>query len=167
MRFLLLTLLLSSGALAIGQKPAVNFDGSGALLATQDSFVTINADQNDWPAVLRVVDDLAIDFGRVTGANGSVVLHGDGQSTMNASMIFNVTGRPNFGITSKATKPGGTIIAGTMGHSSVIDSLVAQGKLNLTVIQGGWESYVSSVVQDPMPGVSEALVIAGSSTPCC
>lgn len=161
MRFLLSALLLLPGVLAIGQKPIVNFNASGPLLADQNSFVSIHADHNDWPAVLRVCDDLAMDFGRVTGANGTVVLHGDAMSAMNASLIFNVTGRPNFGITSKATAPGGTIIAGTIGYSSIIDNLVAQGKLDVTGIQNSWESYVSSIVYDPMPGVSEALVIAG------
>lgn len=161
MRSLLSTLLLLPGVLAIGQKPVVNFNASGSLLASQSSFVTINADQNEWPAVLRVCDDLAMDFGLVTGTNGSVMLHGDGMSAMNASMIFNVTGRSSFGIMSSATTPGGTIIAGTIGNSSLIDDLIAQGKLDVTEIRGSWESYVSSVVSDPMPGVSQALVIAG------
>lgn len=162
-----LLLLLPGGVLAIGQKSLVNFNSSGIMLASQDSFVTINADKNDFPAVLRVCDDLAMDFGRVTGANGSVVLHGDGAPTMNASMIFNVTGKPNFGITSNATQSGGAIIAGTIGHSSVIDNLVSQGRLNVAEIKGKWESYVSSVVQNPMPGVSQALVIAGMVVHLC
>lgn len=149
------------GALAIGQQPTVNFNGSGTFLASQTSFVTINADKNEWPAVLRVCDDLAMDFGRVTGVNGSVTLLGDGLAAMNASMIFNITGRPSFGITSNATMPGGTIIAGTVGVSSTIDSLIAQGKLDVSMIQGSWESYVSTVVSSPVPGVAEALVIAG------
>lgn len=162
MRFLLFPLLFLPQVLAIGQRPIVNFNASGPLLADQSSFVTINADKNDWPAVLRVCDDLAMDFGRVTGTNGSVILLGNGSSAKNASMIFNVTGRSDFGVVSNATTPGGTIIVGTVGQSSAIDTLVSQGKINVSGIQGSWESYTSTMVYSPMPGVSEALVIAGS-----
>ena len=54
------------------------------------------------------------------------------------------------------------IIAGTIGNSSVIDSLIEQGKLNTTAINGKWEAFVSQVVKDPIEGCDEAVVIAGS-----
>lgn len=162
MSFLRAIAFLASGALAIGQRSTVNFDGSGILLASNTSFVNIYADPNDWPAVLRVCDDLAMDFGRITGTNGSVIHNGNGTgASLNASMIFNVTGRPSFGVISSGSASGGVIIAGTLGRSSVIDRLVAEGKLDVTGIEGSWEAYVSAIVHDPLLGVEEAMVIAG------
>jgi hypothetical protein len=56
---------------------------------------------------------------------------------------------------------GGAIIAGTLGKSSIIDRLVAEGKLDVAAIEGAWEAYVSTTVSDPIPGVAEAMVVAG------
>jgi len=54
------------------------------------------------------------------------------------------------------------IIAGTIGKSSVIKSLVASGKLDIEDVVGKWEAFVSVVVNNPLPGVDQALVIAGA-----
>ncbi|KAI0473912.1 hypothetical protein GGR56DRAFT_556660 [Xylariaceae sp. FL0804] len=54
------------------------------------------------------------------------------------------------------------IIAGTLNHSWVVDDLVANGKLDVSDIAGQWESFVTQVVADPLPGCARALVIAGS-----
>ncbi|TKA64698.1 hypothetical protein B0A55_11188 [Friedmanniomyces simplex] len=134
------------------------------LLASSGSAVQIFAEQDDWPAVLRVCDDLATDFGRVTGLNGTVSLLQNGTSpSLNSSMIFNVTGKTTYqmGGSSYGSK-GGFIIAGTVGNSTIIDGLVKAGKIDVSAIEGTWEAYVSAMVADPMPGVSQAMVIAGS-----
>ena len=144
-----------------GQKPTVNFDGDGLELASGGSAVQIMCDAGDYPGVLRVCDDLALDFGRVTGTNGSVMLMGDGPA-MNASMIFNITGRSTFAMESGAAK-GGVIIAGTIGNSSTIDKMISDGKIDVSEIEGEWEAYVSAVVDSPMDGVDSAMVIAGKS----
>lgn len=44
----------------------------------------------------------------------------------------------------------------------MIDSLVSDGKINVTDIEGLWESFVSTVVENPIEGCDKALVIAGS-----
>jgi hypothetical protein len=54
------------------------------------------------------------------------------------------------------------IIAGTIGHSQVIDDLISAGRINVTEIKGQWESFMSQVIREPIPGCSRALVIAGS-----
>ncbi len=54
------------------------------------------------------------------------------------------------------------ILIGTLGRSSLIDALAASGKINVSAIQGQWESYLATVVADPFPGVAQALVIAGA-----
>jgi hypothetical protein len=44
----------------------------------------------------------------------------------------------------------------------VINALISSGKLNVSSIQGQWESFISQVVDSPLPGIEKALVIAGS-----
>lgn len=153
--------LFASSALAIGQQPTINTKGHGMLLGSSDCAVTIIADRSDWPAVLRVANDLALDFGRVTGNNGSVTLRGDGPM-MNASTIMNVTGMTSFEMQGGKVECGGVIIAGTVGSSSLISDIVSSGKMDASAIEGQWEAYASALVNDPLPGVDRAMVIAGS-----
>lgn len=54
------------------------------------------------------------------------------------------------------------ILVGTLGQSSLIDALVSAGKIDASAIKGQWESYLAAVVDDPLPGIKRALVIAGS-----
>lgn len=54
------------------------------------------------------------------------------------------------------------IIIGTIGNSSVIDQLIANNKLDASAITGNWEQFIIETITDPLPGVNEALVIAGS-----
>lgn len=57
---------------------------------------------------------------------------------------------------------GGCVIYGTLGHSEILDSLGAQGKVNYERIYGKWEVYDFRIVDNPLPGVEQTLVIAGS-----
>ena len=66
------------------------------------------------------------------------------------------------GQTLAAGKSANTIIAGTIGHSSVIDEMVKRGKIDVTALRDGWEQYQIQVVKNPVAGVANALVIAGS-----
>ena len=54
------------------------------------------------------------------------------------------------------------ILVGTIGKSPLIDGLVSSGKLDVSAIRGSWESYRLVRLTDPFPGITEALVIAGS-----
>jgi hypothetical protein len=179
LRPLLSLLSLAGTALALGQNATIAFNASSGChqLASEASSVQIMADSNDWPAVLKAAHDLSQDFGRVTGTNGSVVLSNTSDTSdvpaynagsyfssnpHNASMIFNITGLTTFSTTASGAK-GGTIIAGTIGNSSLIDALIKSGKIDVSAIQGTWEAYTSTIVSNPMEGVHEALVIAGSN----
>ncbi|QGW27534.1 glycosyl hydrolase 115 family protein [Phnomibacter ginsenosidimutans] len=55
-----------------------------------------------------------------------------------------------------------TVIAGTIGHNKWIDALVASKRLNVTAIQGKWECFTITTIQQPFPGTAQALIIAGS-----
>lgn len=155
----------SASAIEGFRKPTVSSQGGNgsSLLASRGSAVHIHADAADWPGVLRAANDLALDFGRVTGTNGSLSV--TGAATANASMIFNVTGiNEDWSVgstsnTSSYATNAGNIIVGTIGNSSFIDGLIASGQLDVSGVVGEWEAYVSTVVQ--VNGTGEALVIAG------
>lgn len=54
------------------------------------------------------------------------------------------------------------ILVGTLGKSALIDGLVRDKKLDAEAIRGRWEAFTLAVVDNPMPGVGRALVVAGS-----
>ncbi|KAF2023272.1 hypothetical protein EK21DRAFT_81310 [Setomelanomma holmii] len=148
------------------RKPTVAFTaGNGTLLASRSSPVSIRADAADWPGVLRAAHDLALDFGRVTGTNGSLTTTGTAKA--NSSVIFNVTGiSNNWAVGPSGGYPtgssAGAIIVGTIGNSSLIDGMIASGQLDVNAIEGQWESYVSTFVENAGNGTGSAIVIAGS-----
>jgi hypothetical protein len=163
-RVLSFFLLVSTFVSAIGQKATVDFKaGNGSLLlATRSSQVNVILDGADWPGVLRAAHDLAVDFGRVTGLNGTLTANGNG--TKSAAAIFNVTGINNDWSVGSVRTNGtakGTIIVGTIGNSSLIAALVKSGKIDVSETEGQWEAFVSAVVKNPTDGIDEALVIAG------
>ena len=54
------------------------------------------------------------------------------------------------------------IIAGTIGKSEWIDALVSRHKIDTAAIAGSWERYMIEVVNNPIPGIKKAIVVAGS-----
>ncbi|KAA6303009.1 MAG: hypothetical protein EZS26_000904 [Candidatus Ordinivivax streblomastigis] len=54
------------------------------------------------------------------------------------------------------------VIIGTLGKSSFIDQLVSAGKMEESKLADKWETFLISVIDNPLPGVTKALVIAGS-----
>ena len=112
--------------------------GAGDLsLADGKTVAAIFVETNDERAVLRAAGDLADDFARVTGE------------------------KPEIENQLSPDKQIGVII-GTLGKSKTVDRLAAEGKLATNGVSGAWESYVLQIVKNPLPGVDQALVIAGS-----
>ena len=91
----------------------------------------------DWPAVRRAVGDLRQDFAHVGGHAPAVAAAPTGAQT-------------------------DAVIVGTLGHSALIDALVAAGKLDAAALRGRWEGFAIATVDAPLPGIARALVIAGS-----
>ncbi|MBO0843103.1 MAG: glycosyl hydrolase 115 family protein, partial [Nocardioides sp.] len=93
---------------------------------------------SDYTGVRRTVGDLADDVNRVTGIEPKVT-------------------------TSDAipTDSDRIVIVGTLGHSPLIDRLASQHKIDSATIKGKWETSIEQVVDNPVPGVKQALVIAG------
>jgi hypothetical protein len=110
----------------------------GAVALARPGMVSpIWASDNDWPGVLRAGRDLQSDMARVTGI----------------TPIFG-TGRPS--------PSADAVIVGTIGRSALIDGLAAAGKIDISEVRGKWESFLFQVVDNPLPGIARALVIAGS-----
>src|SRR5690606_19554613 len=83
-------------------------------------------------------------------------------ATFLAEDIERVTGKKPAILTSSNQASGNTIIIGTIGHSALIDQLIASKKLNVDAIKDQWERFIIQTVQNPFPNVKEALVIVGS-----
>ncbi len=112
--------------------------GAGRFpLAADGRVATLRLDAGEWPGVIRAATDLKADLGRVTSVE------------------------PNVVVGAQAT-PGPLVLIGTIGRSATIDRLVADGKIDGRALAGKWETFVTRIVAKPLPGVDEALVIAGS-----
>jgi hypothetical protein len=126
-------------ALALGEARYVTFaPGRAALpLASRGAATPLYVDNQDYPGVVRAARDLQADIERVTKLKPALN-------------------------TSRPTSSQEVVLIGTVGHSPLIDNLAQSGKLNVDPIRGKWESFVREVVEQPLPGVARALVIAGS-----
>ncbi|MCL6591523.1 MAG: glycosyl hydrolase 115 family protein [Firmicutes bacterium] len=91
----------------------------------------------DYPGVIRAVSDLRADIGRVTQIEPDIY---SGQIPVKSEAV----------------------LIGTLGRSSLIDSLIQDGKLNVNGVAGRWETWILEVIDNPLPGINRALVIAGS-----
>lgn len=54
------------------------------------------------------------------------------------------------------------VIGGTIGQSKLIDKLIQNHKIDVSKVKGQWETFSIAVVNEPLPGVKQALVITGS-----
>ncbi|HTV82526.1 MAG TPA: glycosyl hydrolase 115 family protein [Acidobacteriaceae bacterium] len=135
----LILLALPARLLALGQPQYVR--GTPALggftLAQNGRTAEIDVDSGDWWGVLHAAQDLRRDFRRVTGVT------------------------PNL-VESAQTPQGDVILIGTIGKSRAIDELIREHKIDVSAIRGQWEATLTQVVEDPLPGIARALVIAGS-----
>ncbi|SDH05619.1 glycosyl hydrolase 115 family protein [Nonomuraea jiangxiensis] len=92
---------------------------------------------SDHAGVVRVAGDLQADLERVTGV------------------------RPDL-VRDRVPRRDEVVLVGTIGRSPLIDGLIKAGKLDVSGIAGKWETSLEQVVQNPVPGVRRAFVIAGS-----
>lgn len=143
-RFLLSLLALACGAHAIGQSTCVEFKSSRSTfpLVSNKRATPLLVSPDEWPGVQRAATDFATDIQRVTGVKPT---------------IANVTNS-----TSSAAKQPSVIIIGTLGKSSLIDEVVNRTRLDVSSINGQWESFIAKQVSNPLPGVESAYVIVGA-----
>ena len=130
---------VATGFASLGDRSLlVDASASGAVpLVRSGKAAPLHVADNDWPGVLRAAGDLQADLARVTGIKPTL-----GPATPGATPL--------------------AVLIGTVGRSTLIDGLVAAGRLDVAAIRGQWEAFVIETVEHPLPGVDRALVIAGS-----
>jgi len=111
--------------------------GSFPLVAGGQAAALYMSD-NEWAGVQRAARDVQADINRVTGREPQLL-----------------TDAPAAG---KAP----VVLVGTLGHSALIDKLVQAGKLDVSNLAGRWETFAVQAIDNPLPGVARALVVAGS-----
>lgn len=57
---------------------------------------------------------------------------------------------------------GNAIFVATLGKSTLVDSLAAEGKLDVSDVTGQWETFILQVVDEPVAGIDKGLFIVGS-----
>ena len=133
---------VSAGLAASPLRAAMRFDAAakGFDLASAGTVTPVYVDSGDHAGVRRAARGLAVDIGRVTGTE--------------ATLLEKPVPDPGAGKR--------LVLIGTLGRSPTIDALAAAGQIDVAPIRGKWESYTLRTVRNPLPGVAEALVIVGS-----
>lgn len=122
----------------LGQKlicSAQKSDGSFAI-AAKGKAASLVFSKEDFPGVIRVGGHLQTDIKNITGSE--------------PALLFD-------NVPSQAA-----VIIGTIGKNPVIDKLISTKKLDVKEIAGRWETFVIEVVDNPLPNVKRALIIAGN-----
>jgi len=134
-----LAILLPSFLWAIGGPDYISTSGGKGRFALSafGKSATLCISSKDFPGVIRALNDLKIDIGKVTSKE------------------------PNIAI-DKIPQQKEIVIIGTFGKSPVLDQLVKSKKLDLKDILGKWETFLIQVIENPLPGIDKALVIVGS-----
>jgi len=137
--FTLLLLLFALGTKADDLKVVTSpVDGCFTIAgATTTDKAIILYDANDAEVVLTVIDCLMSDLKAVT-----------------KKTFVKYKAEP--------TSLKNPIIVGTIGQSSHIDQLIAEGKIDVSDVVGKWEAFGMQTVDNPMEGVAKALVIFGA-----
>jgi hypothetical protein len=117
----------------VNDKPA---DGSFPLMRA-DAAADVFVSGDDWKVARIAANDLTADIERVTGRKPLLKESSEGLSAH-------------------------AVLVGTIGRSPVIDGLIKSGRLKVDGIQTQRESFVIEVVENPLPGVKQGLVIVGS-----
>ena len=112
----------------------------------------IDKEDSSYEGVKLISEALESDLARVIG--GKVDKEGKALENEDGLQIT----------TDKSKLKGKAIIAGTYGKNGneVINDLIEDGKIDVTDLEGRWESYLMQVVRKPLSGVDEALIIVGT-----
>jgi len=135
----LLIIPCTSFAQAPGDKIYISTNnGNGYFpLAVKGKAVPIYTAGTDYPGVIIASKSLQADIKKVTGDSALL-------------------------LTGHTTQAKNIILIGTLGKSELIDRLISEKKLNISNIKGKWEAHITQVIDDPFPGVKQALIIVGS-----
>ena len=113
----------------------VTNESNGFTWIQQGKAYPILVDSQEDKGVLRAVANLQTDAGKVTGATPEIIHSPSGNRIL---------------------------IVGSVENSSWIKQLVQAGKIPAADLKGKREKYILQTVKQPVEGVEEAIVIAGS-----
>lgn len=124
------------------EEKIVDFKPSPGSIALVGASIVV--DQSDYPGVIRAAKDLAQDFARVTKGDAS-------------PLVVVSTDSDYERIQTKTA-----IIIGSLASSGIIKTVAQEGKLDVKAIEGKWETFSTSTIDQPFGKCEKALVIAGS-----
>jgi hypothetical protein len=111
--------------------------GAIALIA-DDRPIEVVVDADADPAVMSAAKGFADDLSRVAKAAPAAILN-----------------RP-------PAAGRAVVLIGEVGHSPLIDGLIAGGRIQVSDIKERWEAYKQVIVDAPFPGIARALIIVGA-----
>ena len=113
-------------------------DGEGYFtLSDANGSTPLLTSSSDYTGVIRAIEDLQKDIFKVTGRRPELKI-----DTIPASSRV--------------------VIAGTLGKSILIDTLVQKQVIDTTGLTGKWEKFILQTVKEPIPGIESAMIITGS-----
>lgn len=120
-------------------KPAISYEPNDEWfsLVTSDKSTSIYIDDTDYKVVATAARHFADDIKMVTSQEITIS-------------------------TSEKNIAEYAVIIGTIGRNRQIDKIIENKKLDVTSIEGKWESCIIATIEQPLPGIRKALVIAGS-----
>jgi len=134
--FLCFTSLLKSQS-AFGTESFISSESGAFTIYNRGKCAPLIVSSKEWPGVIRAFKDLQSDIGKVTSSIPEIY-------------------------TDQIPDSKDVIIAGTIGKSRFIDDLIRKKKIEVSGVEGKWETFVIQLVKKPFKGVKKALVIAGS-----
>ncbi|EDY82965.1 hypothetical protein VDG1235_2588 [Verrucomicrobiia bacterium DG1235] len=134
---------------------ALGFALCASLASAADSYVSSQAGQGLFPLVEK--GEAAALY--VDSADFSGVLEVAGHLQ---SDIERVSGSEPQLITDGVASGKAVVLIGTIGRSATIDRLAREGKIDAGKVSGRWDTFALQTVENPLPGVDQALVIFGS-----
>ena len=109
------------------------------------------------------------DFSLVTGNDLATVLVDEKDNAtvrlcagIFADDVHRVTGQTPLLINNISDAERSCVIIGSINESRIIQKLIASGKIDVQGIKGKWESCLTQIIDNPLPGIEKGLVIAGS-----
>ncbi|UWX61465.1 glycosyl hydrolase 115 family protein [Chryseobacterium oranimense] len=139
LKIFFLTVLLGFCLKIHAAEPFISTEKSSGTLILKEKTVSLSIFTSPGidQGIVRAVKNLQADFQKVTGEQPLILNQISGlQSPL--------------------------LIIGTVGTKSVIDDLIRQKKIDGKALTGKREKYIIQNISNPFPGVSEAIVIAGS-----
>ncbi len=127
------------------------------------------AQSTAFPASILTANPTATDFQLVTNQHHALILIDEEDfpvvklcANLFREDVERVTGYKPALITGQTDPIPYCVIIGSIEKSRIIKKLIANKKIDVSGVKGQWESCLTQTIDNPLPGISKALVIAGS-----